>query len=136
MSASERETSQTLILDVNHEQTMLSKALGEQEEAERLLLEVQRFNKQQTANFKQNVTVTDVLQMQLEGLREEKRTLESNTSHIRERLFHSHCTFLFLKGTNGSSCFFHLIFVEQRRAADTACQGGTCTTQPATSILN
>lgn len=95
MSASERETSQTLILDVNQEQTMLSKALGEQEEAERLLLEVQRFSKQQTANFKQNVTVTDVLQMQLEGLREEKRTLDSNTSHIRERLFHLHCTFLF-----------------------------------------
>lgn len=103
MSASEWETSQALILDVNHEQTMLSKALGEQEEAEQLLREVQRFNKQQTANFKQNATVTDVLQIQLEGLQEEKRTLDSNTSHFQASC--RHC----LPGwyLYNTSCYFH-----------------------------
>lgn len=134
MSATEVEASHALILDVNHAQTMLNKALGEQQEAEQLLWEAQRFQKQQTASFKQNVTLTDVLQIQLERLREEKASLIFNTSHLGKRLFHSHCPFL-LNGTSGSICFFHLIFVEQKPAADAACLGGTCTTRPATSSL-
>lgn len=133
MSATQMEASRALILDVNHAQTMLTKALGEQEQAEQLLWEAKSFSKRQAASFKQNVTLTDVLQIQLENLREEKASLSSNTSQLRKRLFHSRCPFL-LNGANGSICFFH--FVAQKLIADAACLGGTCTTRPAYSSLN
>lgn len=135
MSATEMEASQALILDVNHAQTMLSKALEEQQEAEQLLWEARRFQKQQAASLKKNVTVTDVLQIQLERLREEKKSLNSNTSQLRKRLFHSRRPSS-LTGTSGYVCFFHLILVEQKLAANAACLGGTCTTRPATSSPN
>lgn len=93
MSAPETEASHALILDVSHAQTMLTKALGEQKEAEQLLWEGRRLYQQEEASFKHNVNLTDVLQIQLERLREERASLKSNASQLRKKLFHSPCPF-------------------------------------------
>lgn len=87
MSQSQLERSRELILDVKHAQMMLSAALEEQENAELLLLEAQSRHQVLTAYLRQNTTLTDVLQIQLEKMREEKKNLVSNTTRIRERLF-------------------------------------------------
>lgn len=87
MSATQIEASRALILDVSHAQTMLSKALEEQKEAEQLLWEARRFHERQMATFKKNVTLTDVLQTQLERLQEEKTSLNANTSQLRKSFF-------------------------------------------------
>lgn len=83
MSSFQLEASHALILDVNRAQTMLNGALKEQEKAEQLLWETQRTFKQQTNYFKQNATLIDAIQKQLEGLQEEKEHLKSNTSLIK-----------------------------------------------------
>lgn len=89
MSAHQMEASRALILDVSHAQAMLSKAVEEQKEAEQLLWEARRLHEQKMATFKKNVTHTDVLQIQLERLQEEKASLNANTSQLRKSLSYS-----------------------------------------------
>lgn len=89
VSVTQLEAAQTLILEVNHVQTMLKKAIKEREEAQQTLKEVQKNNQQQRVHYRQNTTLIDGLQRQLETLQKEKEALKSNTSQIRERLLHS-----------------------------------------------
>lgn len=89
VSVSQLEAAQTLILEVNHVQTMLKKAIKEREGAQQTLKEVQQTHQQQRVHYRQNTTLIDGLQRQLETLQKEKEALKSNTSQIRERLLHS-----------------------------------------------
>lgn len=82
-------SAQAIIIEVKQLQTLQAEAIKDQEAVHQALNKAHRTHQQLKLQLKQNVTLGDGLQGQLETLQLARAVLQSNTAHISERLLHS-----------------------------------------------